>query len=202
MATARPAPPPGLVERINRAARATPRWPFYLLAAALPVWLLAQALTGGLGVEPVEAMEHQLGEWALQTLIASLCVTPLRRFAGLRVAFAYVFLHLVVWLVLDVQIPSQVWADVVKRPYITVGLAGFLLLVPLILTSSDRAIRRMGAASWRRLHKLSYAAVTLGAVHWVMLAKGWQWEPLLYLGAVALVLALRVKPKRLRVLAR
>ena len=155
-------------------------------------------------------MEHQLGEWALQALIASLCVTPLRRFAGLnllrfrrvlgRVAFAYVFLHLVVWLVLDVQIPSQVWADIVKRSYITVGLAGFLLLVPLIVTSNDRAIRRMGAASWRRLHKLAYAAATLGAVHWVMLAKGWQWEPLLYLGAVALVLALRVKPKRLRAL--
>ena len=209
---ARAAPPPTLVDRVNRAARATPRWPFYLLAAALPVWLLAQALTGGLGVEPVEVMEHQLGEWALQTLIASLCITPLRRFAGLnllkfrrvlgRVAFGYVLLHLLVWLFLDVQIWSQIWADILKRPYITVGMAGFVLLMPLIITSNDRAIRRMGAASWRRLHKLAYAAVTLGAVHWVMLAKGWQWEPLLYLGAVALLLALRVKPKRLRVLAR
>ena len=206
MAGAQAAAHAGLVGRLNGLARRAPLWPAYAAAAALPAGLLWAGLTGGLGVEPVEAMEHQLGEWALQALIASLCVTPLRRLVGVnllrfrrvlgRVAFAYAALHLLVWLVLDVQIPSQVWADIVKRPYVTVGLAGFLAMVPLIATSSDRAIRRLGAPAWRRLHKLAYAAAALGALHWVMLTKGWQWEPLLYLAAVTLLLALRIKPRR------
>ena len=208
----RTAPPPTIVDRVNGLARKVPRWPFYWVAALLPVWLLHAALTGGLGVEPIEVMEHQLGEWGLQVLIASLCITPLRRHVGLnllkfrrvlgRVGFAYILLHLLVWLFLDVQIWSQIWADILKRPYITIGMAGFLLLVPLAATSSDWAIRRMGAASWRRLHKLSYAAVPLGAVHWVMLSKGWQWEPLLYLAAVALVLATRIEWGRTKTAAR
>ena len=203
----RTAPPPTLVDRVNKAARKLPPWPLYWIAALLPAWLLFAALTGGLGVEPIEAMEHQLGEWGLQVLIASLCVTPLRRFAGLnllkfrravgQIGFAYILLHLLVWLFLDVQIWSQIWADIVKRPYITIGMAGFLLLVPLAATSTDWAIKRMGAAAWRRLHKLAYPAIMLGAVHWVMLSKGWQWEPLLYLSAVVVLLMLRIKPRKL-----
>ena len=204
----RSARPPTIADRINGLARWLPTWPLYGVAALLPAWLLYAALTGGLGVEPIEVMEHRLGEWGLQVLIASLCVTPLRRFAGVnllrfrralgQVGFAYILLHLLVWLFLDVQIWSQIWADILKRPYITIGMVGFALLVPLAATSTDGAIRRMGAASWRRLHRLAYGAVTLGAVHWVMLVKGWQVEPLLYLSAVLTLLALRVRPARLR----
>lgn len=202
----RTAPPPTLADRINKLARRVPSWPLYWVAVLPPAWLLYAALTGGLGVEPVEVMEHSLGEWGLQVLIASLCVTPLRRFAGLNllkfrralglVGFAYIFLHLLVWLFLDVQIWSQIWADILKRPYITIGMAGFLLLVPLAATSSDWSLRKLGAASWRRVHKLAYPAITLGAVHWVMLSKGWQWEPMLYLAAVACLLAVRIKPSK------
>lgn len=187
---------------INQLARRVPTWPVYLLGAVPPVWLLYLALTGGLGVEPIEALEHKLGELALQLLIAGLCITPLRRFAGVSllkfrralglVAFAYVLLHLLVWLLLDVQIPAQIWADIVKRPYITVGMAAFLLLIPLAMTSNAFSLRRLGAKRWRQLHRLTYAAVLLGALHFVMLAKGFQIEPLLYLAAVAGLLAMRL----------
>lgn len=210
MSDVRTAPSRTLADRINGAARKLPSWPLYPIAALFPVWLLWQGLVGGLGVEPVEVMEHTLGEWGLQVLIASLCVTPLRRFAGVnllkfrralgQIGFTYIFLHMLVWAVLDVQIWGQIWADIVKRPYITIGMAGFLLMVPLAATSTDWALRRMGAAAWRRLHKLSYAAVTLGAVHWVMLSKGWQWEPVVYLGIVLALLATRIKPSKLRTL--
>lgn len=194
-----------VADRINGAARRIPAWPLYLLAALPPAWLLYAGLTGGLGVEPIEVMEHQLGEWGLQVLIAGLLVTPLRRWAGVNllkyrralglIAFSYVVLHLLVWAVLDVQQLSLIWADILKRPYITIGMAALLLMVPLAATSNNLSVRRLGRR-WTALHKLTYPAVALGAIHWVMLAKGFQMEPLLYLGAVLGLIALRYVPKR------
>ena len=182
-----------------------PAWPLYIVAVVPPVWLLWQGLTGGLGVEPIKALEHELGELALQLLIAGLCITPLRRFAGVNllryrravglIAFFYVVLHLLVWLVLDVQIPAQIWADIVKRPYVTVGFTAFLLMIPLALTSNDRALRRLGPR-WRQLHKLTYGVAVLGAVHFIWLSKGFQIEPLIYLAVILGLLALRLRAKR------
>jgi len=159
-------------------------------------------MTGGLGVEPIKALERELGKIALQLLVAGLCITPLRRFAGLNLlkfrraigvlAFVYVLLHLLVWLVLDVQIPAQIWADILKRPYVTIGMLGFVLLIPLAATSNDWAVRRLGPA-WRKLHKLTYVVAILGAVHFVWLAKGFQIEPVLYLLAIMALLALRIR---------
>ena len=193
-----------MAQAINRAVRRVPPWLIYVLAVLPPAWLLYLGATGGLGAEPVKALEHELGELALQLLVAGLAITPLRRFAGVNllrlrraigvVAFAYVALHLLVWLVLDVQVLSQVWADIVKRPYITVGMAGFLLLVPLAATSNDWSVRRLGAARWRRVHGAVYAAVILGAVHYVMVQKVWEIEPLLYLAAAAALVGLRYVP--------
>ena len=200
-----------MVGTLNGWARRLPTWPLYLLSPLPAVWWLWLGLTGGLGVEPIKALEHRLGEFALQLLIAGLCITPLRTHLGLNLirfrrviglaAFLYVVLHLLTWLLLDVQIWSQIWADILKRPYITIGMAGFALLIPLALTSTDGAIRRMGPVAWRRLHKLVYGAVLLGAIHFVMLAKGLQLEPILYLLAVCGLLALRAIPRRRRILA-
>ena len=194
-----------IADRINAAARHVPAWPLYLVAVLPPAWLLYAGLTGQLGVEPIEVMEHQLGEWGLQVLIAGLLVTPLRRWAGVNllkyrralglIAFTYVVLHLSVWAVLDVQSLSRVWADIVKRPYITIGMAALLLMVPLAATSNNLSVRRLGRR-WTRLHKLTYPAVALGAIHWVMLAKGFQIEPLIYLGSVLGLIALRYVPRR------
>ena len=118
-----------------------------------------------------------------------------RRVIGV-LAFIYVALHLLVWLVLDVQIISEVIKDIYKRPYITIGMVGFLVMLPLALTSNNWSVRKLGAGTWRRLHQLTYAAVLLGAAHFVMLSKGFQLEPLLYLAAALGLVALRVKWKR------
>ncbi|AJE45181.1 protein-methionine-sulfoxide reductase heme-binding subunit MsrQ [Celeribacter indicus] len=192
-------------ETVNRLARRLPTWPFYLAAPLPPAWLFYQAVIGRLGVDPVKAMEHQIGLLGLQVLIASLCITPLRRFTGVNlirfrralglIAFFYISLHLLVWLLLDVRIASQILTDIYKRPYITVGMVAFLLLVPLALTSNRMAIRRLGAR-WRRLHWLVYPAILLGAVHFVMLRKGWQVEPLLYLAGIVLLLVIRLPVRR------
>ena len=193
-----------LVDGLNRAARRVPTWVVYLALALPAPWFFWQGLTGGLGVEPIKALEHEYGELALKLLIAGLCVTPLRRFAGVNLlkfrraiglmAFYYVTAHLLVWLLLDVQLLGQIWADIVKRPYITVGMAGFALMIPLAATSNNRAVRALGPR-WRRLHRLTYGVALLGALHFVMLTKGFQLEPLIYMGLVLALLALRMIPR-------
>ncbi len=189
------------MQAVNQAIRKIPVWAVYLAGALPAPWFLYLALTGGLGVEPITALEHKLGELALQLLILGLAVTPLRQHLGLNLmkfrraigvlAFAYVALHLLVWLVLDVQLLGQIWADILKRPYITVGMAGFILLLPLAATSNNWSVRKLGPR-WRKLHKLVYPAVLLGGVHYVMLAKGFQLEPLLYLAAITGLLLARL----------
>ena len=192
-----------MIDRLNQGLRKVPIWLLYLLGDLYPGWLLYLGLTGGLGPDPVKALEHALGEAALQLLILGLAVTPLRRFLGLNLlkfrrsvgllAFTYVALHLLVWLLLDVQILSQVLNDIIKRPYITIGMVGFALMMPLALTSNNLSLRRLGAARWRRLHLLTYPAVLLAALHFVMLVKGFQIEPLIYLSVVLFLLLCRIR---------
>lgn len=191
-----------VVERINGFARRVPVWLVWCLYGSAVPWLLYLGMTGGLGAEPIKALEHELGAIALQLLIIGLCITPLRRFTGVNLlrfrraigllAFSYVVLHLLVWAVLDVGALDRVWADITKRPYIMVGMAAFLLMVPLALTSNNRSVRRLGPR-WRQLHRLTYVAAILGAAHFVMLRKGWQIEPLAYLAVILAVLALRFR---------
>ncbi|PWR01789.1 protein-methionine-sulfoxide reductase heme-binding subunit MsrQ [Meridianimarinicoccus roseus] len=191
-----------LAAEVTRRARRVPVWVIYVLGLAPMGWLFWLGLTGGLGPEPIKALEHRYGLIALQLLVAGLAITPLCRIARVNLmrfrravgllAFAYVTAHLLVWLLLDLRSLSLIWQDLVKRPYVTIGMAGFACLVPLALTSNDRSVRALGPR-WRRLHRLTYVAVPLGAVHFVMLVKGWQWEPLAYLAAILGLLALRLR---------
>lgn len=197
-----------VIDRINAALRPIPTWAVYILYLLPVPWLLYLGLTDGLGREPIKALEHELGEIALQLLIIGLCVTPLRQYLGLNLmkfrrafgvlAFIYVALHLLVWVVLDMSLLwSQMWADIWKRPYITVGMVGFLVLVPLAVTSNNLSVRKLGAASWRKLHKLTYLAVLLGGIHYLWLVKGIQIEPILYMAVILGLLGLRlVRPQR------
>lgn len=196
------------MDRLNRLFRRVPTGAVYA-AGVLPfLWIVWLALTNGLGADPVKAIELRLGELGLQFLIGGLCITPLR-WAGLNlvkfrravglIAFFYVTLHLSAWVVLDMGLRWQEMAnDLVKRWYIIIGMIGFVAMVPLALTSNNASIRRMGAAAWNRLHRLTYLAVLAGAVHYVVLVKAWPVEPLLYLGAAVALLALRLWKARAR----
>jgi len=192
------------VARINSLGRAVPTWAVYILLL-LPVPLyFYMATTGGMGVEPINALERKMGEIALQLVIAGLCITPLRRFASINLirfrrtlgvlAFTYLCVHLVIWVLLDMSLRwDQMWADILKRPYITIGMAAFVMAVPLALTSNNLSIRKLGPLAWRRLHKLTYAIAVLGAVHFVMVQKVWETEPLIYLVVIAVLLLLRLQ---------
>lgn len=191
------------VDRINGWARRVPVWAVWLICGAPSLWFFYLGMTGGLGAEPIKALEQELGKTALQLLTLGLSITPLRRYLGVNllrfrralglVTFSYVGLHLLVWLVLDVQAPALIWADIVKRPYVTVGFTAFLLMIPLALTSNDWSVRRLGPG-WRRLHRLTYGVAVLGAVHFLWLAKGFQIEPLLYLAVILGLIGLRWRP--------
>jgi sulfoxide reductase heme-binding subunit YedZ len=190
------------MDRVNGALRRLPPWLIYLVAAAWAGWMFWRGISGDLGPDPVRALEHAYGERALQLVVLGLAVTPLRRIAGLNLirfrraigvtVFFLVLAHFAVWAVLDVQSLGRVWADIVKRPYITVGMAALALLIPLAITSNNWSVRRLGPR-WRKLHKLTYPMAILAAVHFVWLVKGFQVEPMIYLGLILGLLALRIK---------
>lgn len=195
-----------MFDALNTALRRVPPWTLYILAPLPVVWIYYLGLTGGLGVDPAKRIEHQLGLWALWLLIAGLAVTPLRRWAGLNllrfrraigvITFFYLLAHLLTWLVLDVQF-QNVWADIVKRWYITVGMVAFVMMLPLAVTSNDYSLRRLGTRAWRKLHWLVYPAALLGALHFVLLVKGFQWEPILYALVIIGLLVSRIRPASL-----
>ena len=160
-----------MITMLNQFIRKVPGWVLYLAGGAYGAWLFYLGATGGLGVEPIEALEHRYGKMAFQLILVGLAVTPLRQYGGLNLmcwrraigvlAFFFVLAHFVVWSVLDVQSLSRIWADIVERPYVTIGMAGFVLLIPLGLTSNNLSVRKMGALAWRKLHRLVYPAAVL-----------------------------------------
>lgn len=196
------------MQRLNAFARKVPTavvWAGGLLPLAWLVWATA---ANQLGPDPVKGIELRLGLWGLQFLIASLCITPLRQI-GLNLirfrralgvlAFVYIALHLSAWVVLDMGLRwSEITADLIKRPYIIIGMVGLLCLAPLAATSTNAAIRRLGPLKWKRLHRLAYVAGAAGALHFVILVKGWQLESLLYAAAVAALLLFRLWSPRTR----
>jgi sulfoxide reductase heme-binding subunit YedZ len=196
------------MDRINAFSRRVPTWVVYLLGLVPLAFLVWGALFGGLGPDPVKAIERGLGERGLQFLLASLAITPLRR-VGLNLirfrralgllAFLYVTLHLTAWIWLDMGLRwGEMVADLTKRPYIMLGMLGFLMLVPLAATSWNGAIRRMGPAAWGRLHRLAYVAILAGVVHLSLLVKIWTVETLIYVGLAVGLLAVRLIPKARR----
>jgi sulfoxide reductase heme-binding subunit YedZ len=190
---------------LNAKARRVPTWVVYLLGLVPLGFLVWGTIFGGLGPDPVKAIEHDLGERGLQFLLASLAITPLRR-VGLNLlrfrralgllSFLYVTLHLVAWIWLDMGLRwSEMLADLTKRPFVIVGMIGFLVMIPLAVTSWNGAIRRLGAAAWNRLHKLAYVAILAGAVHLALLSKVWTTEVLVYFALSLGLLAVRLIPR-------
>ena len=159
--------------------------------------------TDDLTANPISYVTNTLGETALQLLLASLALTPLRLVFGIGwqmtlrrllglFAFFYVSLHLSVWLVLDHFFDwPQLGADILKRPYITVGMLAWTLLLPLAATSTTGMIKRLGGATWRRIHRLAYVAAVLGCLHFIWLAKKVRWDPWMYAAVLAVLLGIR-----------
>ena len=175
----------------------------YVVGFIPAVWLFYAGITDQLGADPMRYLEQALGLWALRFLIATLAITPLRQLLNINLlryrraigllAFYYAALHLITYLVLDQGLDlAAIVADIVKRPYITVGMATFVILVPLAVTSNNTAIRRMGGQAWAKLHRLVYAAAIGAVLHYILVVKSWPPEPLVYAAIVAGLLGYRL----------
>ena len=177
------------------------------LAALVPFGVVAAAAwSGDLGANPVETLIHHFGEWALRLMLVTLAVTPLRRLTGwnqavrLRrmlglFAFFYAGLHLATYVVLDRSLlVEEILDDLTERPYIMVGFAAFVLLVPLAATSTNAMVRRLGGRRWRALHRIVYIAAAGGVIHYWWLVKADVREPFIYAALLAILLILRLRP--------
>lgn len=177
-------------------------WLLYIIGLVPGLWYFYLGLTAQLGADPVRTFEHALGLWALRFLCLGLAITPLRDLAGINLiayrralgllAFYYVLAHFVVYLTLDRGlILSSIAGDILKRPYIMLGMAGLIMLIPLALTSNRWSIRKLGPR-WTTLHKLAYPILLAAVLHYVLSIKSITLEPVFYLTVVTLLLGYRL----------
>ncbi len=163
-----------------------------------------KALHDGLGANPVEVITHSTGDWTLILILATLSITPLRQLTrqywliGVRrmvglFAFFYGTLHFLTYIWLDKFFDfHEMFKDIVKRPFITVGFSAFVLMIPLALTSTAGSIRRLGGKNWQRLHRLIYLTAILGVIHYFWLVKADKRKPLEYGLVLSVLLLYRV----------
>lgn len=207
--------PPPLGEAARRAGGGRRRRPsktqdnlvyavMWLACFAPLLWLAWRAFSGDLGANPIEALIRQLGVWGLRLLLVGLAITPVarifkqprlirfRRTVGLF-AFSYICLHLTTYVGVDLFFDwGQLVKDILKRPFITLGMLGFVLLVPLAVTSTNGMVRQLGRATWQRIHWLVYLIVPLGVAHYYLLVKADHRPPLVYAAILAVLLGWRV----------
>lgn len=181
-------------------------WALYAIGLVPGLYGLYLGTYGGLGADPVREFEHLLGLWALRFLCFGLAVTPLRDLSGINLiayrralgllAFYYVLAHFAVYLVLDRGlILSSIVGDILRRPYIILGVTGLLLLIPLAATSNRASIRRLGAG-WNRLHRLVYAVIIAAVLHYALSLKVLSAEPIFYIAVATVLVGYRlVRPK-------
>ena len=178
--------------------------PVFLLCLVPLGILVWRALTANLGANPVEFIQHATGDWTLRFLVLTLCITPFRellklpdlirfrRMLGLF-AFFYACLHFLTYLGPDQSFDlAAMWKDVAKRPFITMGFAAFVLLIPLALTSTAGWIRRLGGRRWQMLHRAIYISAICGVIHYYWLVKSAVLRPLTYAAIVAVLLLWRL----------
>lgn len=203
---AAPTPVQAAPAKVSRPPKAKPK--LVWIASKSVLWLLClgpafsliwKGFHGDLGANPVEYITHATGNWTLRFILITLAITPARkllrqpqlvRFRRLFGLFAFFYgcLHFLTWFWLDKSFdPVEMWKDVLKRPFITVGFFGFVAMIPLAVTSTAGWIRRLGGRNWQRLHRLIYLTGAAGVIHYYWLVKSDVRLPVMY-GAILLVL--------------
>ena len=176
----------------------------FLLCLVPVAWLVIAALTDNLSANPIKDITEETGIWTLRFLLITLCVTPFRKLTGWNgvikyrrmlglFAFFYGFLHFLTYAWLDqfFSIPDIV-QDVYKRPFITAGFSGFVVMIPLAITSTKKWIARLGGKQWQLLHRLTYVSAIAGVAHYLWLVKADTQRPLVYGFLLSVLLAFRI----------
>ena len=182
--------------------------PTILILLLLPsfIWI-GLFIIGDLGINPIDILMDKLGEMSLRLLVLVLLVSSLSEFYFLRsfqnlkrliglISFYYIFLHLTCYIFLDHFFNfSFILKDILKRPFITFGFLGFVLLLPLVFTSTNNMVKKLTFNIWKKIHYLIYLVILLGVLHFYLLTKGNKTEPLIYLGIVIFLFSLRIYKK-------
>lgn len=176
----------------------------FIICLIPAIWLITAFFTNQLGANPIEAVTRETGLWALRFLWLTLLITPLRwltgwnnlvrfrRLLGLYVFF-YAILHMLLYLGLDQFFDiNEIIKDIIKRPFITIGFFTFTALIPLVITSNNAMVKRMGGRRWKQLHLLTYFIAIASSIHFYMLVKLDKTEPLIYIGLLIILLTPRV----------
>lgn len=179
----------------------------FIVSLIPATWLVYALLTNQLGANPIEAITRETGLWALRFLWLTLLITPLRwltgwnqlatlrRMLGLYVFF-YALLHMLLYLWLDQFFDlNDIIKDIIKRPFITIGFFTFTALIPLVITSNNAMVKRLGGKRWKKLHQLTYFIAIASSVHFYMLVKQDKTEPLFYMALLIILFALRLYKK-------
>lgn len=190
---------------INNALKSAYAKPVIFLLCLLPLLaLIWRGFTGDLGANPVETITRDTGDWVLRFLMITLVITPLRVWTGYAsigrfrrmlglYCFFYAFCHFLIWFIADHSMDlGDMIEDIIDRPYITFGFSAFILLIPLAITSNNVMIRKLGK-NWKKLHKLVYAILILGVLHYLWLTKADYLEPGIYAFIAMILLLQRVK---------
>ncbi|MEK7989470.1 MAG: protein-methionine-sulfoxide reductase heme-binding subunit MsrQ [Thiotrichaceae bacterium] len=189
----------------------TLKWvkPLIFVFCLIPIILLSYGfITDNLGADPIQSLLKQTGEWALRLLLATLAVTPIRQIFGwsslIRIrrmlglfSFFYALLHVCIYITFDQSLDiGDIINDVFKRPFITIGMLSFLLMLPLALTSSNAAIRYLTGKKWKQLHQLVYLVAIGAVIHflWLAQSKANITEPAIYMIILAILLLIRHPP--------
>lgn len=199
--------------------RAKPRGPkigralkpvVFVILLAPAVWLVYALLTGRIDGDVVKILEINTGELALRSLAYTLAITPLRQLTGWAwlstwrrmlglFAFFYATMHMIVYFGLDLELRfGEIWTSIVKRPYITIGMISWLLLVPLAITSPNWVAKKLGGVKWKRLHQLTYVVAITATTHYLWAVKKDTFWPLVYFGVFAGLLGARIILRRRR----
>ena len=190
-----------LFDLVRASVRKLRCWHIYLSLLVPLLFLAYDLLSGQLGVDPMRAIEKSLGVTAIYILILTLCITPFSLLTGINfirfrrafglMSFFYIVLHFSTWLLLDMQLR---WVEIVesltRKPFIVFGMMGFLLLIPLAATSNNYSMKRLGKY-WPKLHKLIYAAIILGGIHYLMMEKTLQNDAIITFIIIIALISLR-----------
>ena len=175
----------------------------FLLLIAPSIFWIVRLTQGNLGVNPIDKLMDELGQMALRLIILTLIISSLSKFKLLRalqnirrmiglIAFYYVLSHFLTYIVLDHFFNwNFIVKDIIKRPFITLGFINFILLLPLVFTSTNTMVKKLTFKIWKKLHSLIYIIAPLAALHFYLLTKADKTEPLIYLGIILLLLLWR-----------
>ena len=190
-----------LFDLVRASVRRLRSWHIYVSLLVPLLFLTYDLLSGRLGVDPMRAIENNIGVTAIYILILTLCITPFSTLTGINfirfrrafglMSFFYIILHFSTWLLLDMQLRwVEIAESLTRKPFIVFGMMGFLLLIPLAATSNNYSMKRLGKY-WPKLHKLIYAAIILGGVHYLMMEKTLQNDAIITFIIIIVLISLR-----------